>query len=370
MNGLIITQQGLEPIAELEVKELLPKVKTTKLSASVLVEVKDITQLCKIAYRAQSITKVLLLVAECKPGEHIKALEASNIKDYISPKTTFSCRAGVHDSYESTMELSEEIGGQIKVITEAKVNLTDPKVRAYVYATKKTHYIGIDLSGTDLSKRDYRVFKGMEQLKATTTYAAVRFAGYNKEMKLVDPFCRSATLPIETALHATYRSPHFFAKEKLAFHHLPGDWDAFFEIMDDEIDEGPTSIVAVDQQNKNISAAKKNAKIAAVNKNLTFSKMDLDWLETRFDEKSVDLIVTSPPEKSKTMREPKVRKLQEELFYQAAYILNDNGNVTVIVRDPATIIESAKSKGFKETKRMPVAQGHEVFFIITFERAS
>ena len=365
MKGLILTQEGLEPIAEQEIKELLPKAKIEHKPAAVLVEVNDIKDLCKLAYRCQSITKVLLLIAECKPGEEESALKNSKITDYVNENTTFSCRAGCHTSFASTMELSEDIGGNVKVITKSKVNLKDPDVRVYVYATKQIHYIGIDLSGTDLTKRDYRVFKGVEQLRATTAFAAVKFAGYKKDMTLLDPFCRSATIPIEAALYATHRSPHFFAKEKLAFQKL-GDFDDLLDKQDNAINEDPTEILAVDSLNRNISASKKNAKIAAVNKNLTFSKLDLDWLETRFDEKSVDLIVTNPPEKSKVIREDKIKKLHEELFYQAGYILSDKGNVTVIVRDPAFIIDIALTKGFKEAERMQVAQGHEVFFFISF----
>lgn len=362
MKGLVITQVGLESISEKEVLSLLPKAKTTKGHGTVVVEVKELQDLCSIAYRCQSVTKVLLLLNHAKT---IKEAQGDlKLQDYVHG--TFACRA--KSDINSSQELSGAVGAHVKSLTDAKVSLKNPDTTIYALEQAEDAYIGVDLSGTDLTKRDYRVFAGVEQLKATTAFGALLFAGYKSGKTLIDPFCRAGIIPIEAALHSTQRSHLYFAKEKLAFTKMKGDWESFFTKQDEEYDEPEMNITAVDNLARHVTFVKKNAKIAGINKLITYSRMDLDWLETRFDENSVDVIVTKIPEPGKKMTEKKCEKIYQEFFYQCEYILKKDGNVTVIIRDPTLLLQVAEQKGFKEQDRLQVEQGLETYFYLKLSK--
>lgn len=358
MKGLIITQAGLESISEKEILSLLPKAKTTKGQGTVIVEVKDVEELCSIAYRCQSVTKVLLLLNHAKTIDEAKG--NLQLQDYV--QGTFACRAS--SDIGSSQELSGSVGGHVKNLTDAKVSLKNPDTTIYALEQAEDAYIGVDLSGHDLTKRDYRVFAGVEQLRATTAFGALLFAGYESGKILIDPFCRAGIIPIEAALYSAQRSHMYFAKEKLAFNKMKGDWDKFFTKQDEEYDEPEMNINAVDNLARHVTFVKKNAKIAGVNKLIKYSRMDLDWLETRFDENSVDLIVTKIPEPGKKITEKKCEKIYQEFFYQCEYILKEDGNITVIIRDPTLLLQVAEQKGFKEEDRLQVEQGLETYFYI------
>ena len=75
-----------------------------------------------------------------------------------------------------------------------------------------------------------------------------------------------------------------------------------------------------------VQFAKKNSKIAGVDKKLTFSRMDLEWLDTKFKKHSINKIVTRLPES----RKKDLNKVYKEFFYQAEFILSENGKIVVM----------------------------------------
>ena len=153
-----------EALCAKEISKLI-KAKVEERKGCLVVEVKSIEDLATIAYRAQTVWKVLILLVDEESIEKAKeALPNSELKQYINDKVTFSCRSFVDGGYESTQTLQAEIGGLINDITNAKVKLKNPDVHAFAIEQPDKCYIGIDLAGIDLSKREYRVFSSFEQL--------------------------------------------------------------------------------------------------------------------------------------------------------------------------------------------------------------
>jgi 23S rRNA G2445 N2-methylase RlmL len=82
----------------------------------------------------------------------------------------------------------------------------------------------------------------------------------------------------------------------------------------------------VDAQLGNLRSCKKNAKLAGVEKAITFSKYDPEWMDVKFDEAEVGCIVTVPP--PVTARRPDDTHIKE-LCYQAEYVLAENGRLII-----------------------------------------
>jgi 23S rRNA G2445 N2-methylase RlmL len=104
--------------------------------------------------------------------------------------------------------------------------------------------------------------------------------------------------------------------------------------------------------------AKKNAKIAGVQKYITFSRQNLEWIDLKQEEKKVDKIVSYPPQESRNTPQKEITKIYHELFYQAEYILNDTGLVVMLSKSLDLLKENAEKFKFflKETKELRMGE--------------
>lgn len=80
--------------------------------------------------------------------------------------------------------------------------------------------IMLDTSGAALHKRGYRTEAGAAPIRETLAAALVKIARPREDVRLWDPFCGSATIPLEAALIMTNTAPGIrrrFSAEKYAF---------------------------------------------------------------------------------------------------------------------------------------------------------
>jgi putative N6-adenine-specific DNA methylase len=378
MKAIAITHKGIEDIAALEVKELI-KVSSKVKETVVLFEPKKIIDLCTLAYKAQSVIKVIYLFDEFKIQTDFnnilktieKRIKKINFDKWLDKDKSFKvlCKHLTNDDF-SSQDIEKETGAFIikdikeKKGYEQKVDLENPDLMFYVYIFNKRCYLGIDFCGFDLSKRDYKVFSSASDIKGTIAYSLLRIAGYKKQKKLLDPFCSSGIIPIEAALY-NKGSVNYYRKDDFAFLKLKPfekqDFENFFNKQDNK---NKSLIFASDQQLYHIRSAKKNAKIAGVNKNIEFSRADLEWLDTRFDKNEIDLIATKPMFSKYDLK--RTKKTYDEFFYAAKYILSGKGKIALISRSMDLLKESAEKHGFKVTDERTVWQGQQKLNITIF----
>lgn len=335
MKAIALTNKGLEDISAKELKEIINK--KSEIHEGFLIfeaEQKEITKFC---YLARSITKVVLLVDD--PNEWVK-------------DKTFAIRGKT--------EFAEKHAEKIK----GKIDLKNPDIEFYAL---NEEYCGIDLTGDNLAKRDYRIFLGSESIKGNIAYALARLSGYSAEKRLIDPFCRDGIIPIEAALYAVNMSPHYYDKNKFPFLKL---FDANLDELDD-IKKIKTEINAIDLKITCINAAKKNAKIAGVNKNINFGKIPANDLELKFEKNSVDCIATMMPQLAK-LSEAKVKEIYREFFYNAEFILNKKGKIVLLVRPQRKefLEQKAKENKFELKEERIISIGKEEWKILIFICAS
>ncbi len=359
MEGLVICHRGVERTVEKEIRELLKK-KPTVHETALSFSVKDEKELAKLCYRSQSALRVLLLLgtARAYPEQEktLKSIDGSIAKMELSgwlQKRTFKAecrRVGEHEY--SGPDIAAGAGESIIRKTKAKVSLDEPDVVVYIYIHGKDCYIGLDLSGFDLSKRDYKVFIHPDSLNSTVAYALFRESGFAKGTML-DPFCGAGTIPIEAALYLNRISPHFYRKDRFAMHR----WlDCSLEEFDERQKSG-TGIIASDHILKSVRSTKSNAKLAGVEKSIKTTRMDIEWLDTKLDEGSVGIIITNPPSESKAHDRKQVQKLYREFFHQAEYILGSGGKIAAcLYRDEAFLSEAGS---FRIEKEFSIWQGKQ-----------
>src|SRR3989338_7306509 len=210
MKALAITSKGIEDIAALEIKELI-KAKTEIKDSCVFFEPKKLEDLCLLCYKAQSVDKILFLFdsfgfkdADDLINKLQKAIDKLKLDEWLDKKTTFrvSCKKTDNEEIFSE-ELSGEVGALIIEKQKQKVDLDNPDITFLLFINKNMAYFGVDFSGRDLNKRDYKVFPHPLSLRPTIAYALVRAADLKENEVMLDPFCYSGEIPIESALFTT-----------------------------------------------------------------------------------------------------------------------------------------------------------------------
>ncbi len=379
MQGLVVTDHGLEETALQELSELI-KAKGTILEPCLIeFPIKKVEDLCLLSYKAQSVQRVLLLLgkASCKADWESVSKAAEKVakevdwKEWIKKGSSFRCVADhtVEVDFNS-MDIERELGGHVfdtlasKKI-EVKVKLKDPDTILFAVLGEKSLYLGIDFAGRDLSKRPYKIYHHASALKGTLGYAVVRFSGFKPNELLIDPFCGSGIIPIEAGFFASGLSVNHFTKD-FAFQKVAKITEKDFTAWE-KVKE-PLAVNGSDHLLMHIKAAQNNAKIAGVDKWVRFSKGDVEWMDTQFQKQSVDHIVTHPPEPSQHINERDVEKVYREFFYQSDFILKKEGDITVLVTKKDLFLKMAEEKKFRVAEEKEVWSGKMMYFMLRLRR--
>jgi 23S rRNA G2445 N2-methylase RlmL len=372
MKGAIITHPGLEAVSGKEVKELINSDCALKKSVA-LFDTDNLEDFLTLCYRSQSAIKVLYLftASSCKETDDIlPQIKNLNLKDWV--KGSFVVRSRIVDNdMIDTLESERLVGEVIHEKYDAKVNLEKPDVTFFLYVMGDEFYFGVDFAGFDLSKRSYRIFGLSDSMKGTVAYALVRLAGYKPGMLMLDPFSHSGTVAIEAAFYASRRAINFYGKDKFAFLKFPQfkdvDFDAFFA-RQDKLFREVKGITSSDSQQRNVKSSEKNAKIASLNKCINFSRMDVEWLDTKFEKGTIERIISAPPKLSRLLTEKGLDKLFQELFYTADFILKKDGRIVILTKNYAQILNHAGRHNFALTGNFKFMQGKEELSVLVFEK--
>lgn len=368
MKGLAICLKGVESVTEREISELTGSEAET-FDTALIFNVKDAEELAKFCYKAQSVTRVLLLLDKMKVADDLaktldklkKSIKKTDFAGWLKNRTfKVKCkRIGSHNY--SSQDIAAGAGEYIIEDTKAKALMTDPDIIVYIYIYAADCYIGIDYSGFELGRRDYKVFTHPNSLNGTVAYSLLRIAGFKKGT-ISDPFCGSGTIPIEAALYAEKRSPHFFRKDRFAFHR-------FENISIDKFDSRTKSnskIFASDYLLKNVKSTKNNAKLAGIGSSIKVTRMDIEWLDTKLDKASLDFIITNPPSVSRLHDEKHIIKLYKEFFYQADFVLKSKGRIVFCVQRDEALKHSLEK--FSLVDEYSIWQGGQELKVVVLQK--
>lgn len=364
MKALAITNKGLEEFCAKEVEHLLG-VSPEICSQCIVFKPKDRISLLRFCYISQSSAKVLLLLDSFRfksISDILKSINYTKIKPFVKAKTFKVSIKRIGDHEFSSMELADEIGKKI----DGTVDLNNPQTIVYVYVIDREAYIGIDLIGFDASKRAYKIFNHPTSLKGTLAFSLLTFAGYASDDIIIDPFCGTGTITIEAGLMAKKLPVHYYSKDKLLF---KNHFSFKFEEVDKDITDMPSKERSgFDNQLRHVRSAQKNAKIAGINKSVTFSKLSVEWLDTKFDKSSIDKIITHPPQFSKVKNSKEIEKAYNELFYQAEFVLKNNGNVSIVSKRSESLTKYAEKHRFTLIDKKEVYSGKEKMFFLKYQK--
>ncbi len=358
------TFKGFEKSAVLEVREILGK-KAAPFTAGVVFSATD-KEIAEICYKTQSLKKVIKLFGEFSFNsldEIKKNCTELKIDLKLFAKKTFRVDCERQGNHEFTSQEVAAAIGQIILQLQPKtsVDLTNPELIVACSIQDNHCYLGIDFAGFDLSKREYKIYSQAHMLNAGFAYCALRFAGYSGKEVLLDPLCGVGIIPLEAALYSAKISPRFHQKELFAFHNIMKiDLSKF-----DKEKEQKLQITGYDANLRNVEAAKKQAKLAGI-KRVNFARADVEWIDTKAEEKSVDFVVAQAPVEGRALAEKDVEKMYKELFYQLEFIMKDKGKIVFICQKTAVLKKSLEY--FTITDEHTAWQGEQEYTILTLKK--
>lgn len=174
--------------------------------------------------------------------------------------------------------------------------------------------VGLDTTGESLHKRGYRKLTAKAPIAENLAAALIMLTPWKGERILVDPFCGSGTIPIEAAMMAVNMAPgmnrDFTAS---SWEHLVAkrNWydavDEAAELIDMSVD---TDIQGYDIDDKMVSIARENARLAGVEGKIHFQRRPVSQLS---HPKKYGFIITNPPYGERLEEKAALPKLYHEL---------------------------------------------------------
>lgn len=375
-SSLILTHKGAQEVASLEIKELIGQ-NSNFLNNGLLSFEAKFNDLIKLCYMSQSVSYVGILLSKQKFSSSkfdVTSINVDYLKTLFNSSMSFSLRIrNLSNASVDVTSIEKDVGGMIKdflekeFLVEFPVSLNSPQLQFVLIVNDGFAYLTIDFSGIDLSKRSYKINNTGSSLKGTVAYTALRLAGYNGGSKiLLDPMCGTGIIPIEASLFSNSISPHKFGGD-FAFKNFMAFDDSIFKKLDSLSKSNTTEIYGFDHTLKQLKSSRKHAKLAGVDKAIDFSKVSLDWLDTKFSDATVDFIITDPP-KEKSEIDKKLESAYDELCYQSKLILKKGGVLAVLLYKTDLFIEVAKRHSFEIFKTCSFSSGKLDVTLLIFKK--
>ena len=153
-----------------------------------------------------------------------------------------------------------------------------------VFLMKDEVTVGLDSTGESLHKRGYRKLTAKAPIAENLAAALIMLTPWNKDRILVDPFCGSGTIPIEAAMMAANMAPGMnrsFTAE--SWGHIIGkrNWYDALDEANELVDlSAEADIQGYDIDDKMVSIARENAKLAGVDHMIHFQRRGVDQLSS------------------------------------------------------------------------------------------
>lgn len=371
MKYVIHTPKGLLKYSIKEAQKIGLQL-TKKTSSTASFEAKP-SEAYKYTYKAQCIDRILLHIdtQRIKKIDDIEISVSEDITKLIQDKTYRVTAQRKQEAPFSSINIEKRVGHLLCQKGIDNVDLTRPQlVVRCIYEDNKL-ITGIDIGGKDLSKREYKVFSNKNSINPVLGASFLQHLPYQDGDSVVNPFCRDGVLPIELAYQTTQTSPHYFSPEfsfekagLLTFNQI----DTLLESLEGQRKPSTISIHSYDRHFRNIKAHKKNAKIAGVQKEISFSRFEPEFLDLKFPDKSVDIIYGRPEQPTRHTPEIKLRHIYHDLFRYGQYSLKDNGKMIFMTQAPHYLLEHTTPWGLVIANRQRITYKHLSFTVLTFER--
>lgn len=213
--------------------------------------------------------------------------------------------SGITHSHYAALKVKDAIVDSFaeSVGTRPSVDVDRPDIRVNCYIHRDQAQLYLDLSGTSLHERNYRLASGQAPLKENLAAALLLRARWPEIAAqggaFVDPMCGAGTLVIEAAMMAADIAPGR-TRDYFGFSgwrkHNNSVWERLLAEADYRRERGLRKLPAIlgfDVDRRVLELARANADRADLADNVSFAFQDL--MDFRHDFPPYGLVVTNPP---------------------------------------------------------------------------
>ena len=358
MYCLTLINSGLEKLCQLEVKEIL-KEKAIADEQVIEFPVKDMQSLFTFLFRSQTARRILLSLGNYK---NLDDIDFSKLefpwKDFFPETFSFKVEVENVKGMDNRIEIAQKVAAKLFPFLEKQqhlhpvLELKKPDFLVVVYKTETQYHLGLDITGSELNSRQYRIFTHQASMKGDLAYFFVRTSGYKVGEKLLLGLVKDGTMAVEAALF-TYKQPVHKVQHQ-SFLKFPCYSATLIQIKKET---STNCVFAFDDRYPSIVASRKNAVLAGVKELIDFQKYELDELDTRFDAEQFDTVIFHVTTKD----EPRLN----EILYQAHYILKKKGIFMLVSFKDLGLDDSDK---FSLKKQGTIQRGDSVYRYWMMER--
>lgn len=383
INIATLTEYGLEKTTAKEVKEFLgveSEVNESYVVFSIDNFKENLEKLFRFSVLAQSIKKIIFLIDffdykdDDELNQKMKSAVSNKEFDYwFKDKPKFYVRC-MHNDKNIDSRDYESLFGEIILdnYPGLKVSIDNADIKVLVFLDKNKALFGIDMTMNDLSKREYKLSNSGKSIRGVLAYHLIRSIDYKEGEILIDPNSKTAEPVIEAGLFLTGMNNYYesiFQCKKLKLFKEIDLINIQIKIKQEakkKLKALKKNIYAYSDLLKSVNSGKANAKVAGVLDIIEFSKVSLDWLDTKFDKEKVDKIATTLASESKNSSFNSLKKTYSEFLYQIDYILKPTGKVGILMQKPEKFIElmNQKHKALKVQSSEKIIIGELILYCV------
>ena len=204
---------------------------------------------------------------------------------------------GIRNTQFANLKCKDAIVDRIKAKKGTRPN-SGPRLDGtviFLYWKNNKARVFLDTSGESLSRRGYRSNNASAPMQESLARGIVKRTGWDGSTPFINPMCGSGTIAIEAALLALKKPPgslrpHFGFKQILGFDNAV--WKRLRASSKSTFAKQSPLIIATDNDARAISAARKNAITAGVDKYIQFEVCD--FRQTKLPQKHGSIAINPP----------------------------------------------------------------------------
>jgi 23S rRNA (guanine2445-N2)-methyltransferase / 23S rRNA (guanine2069-N7)-methyltransferase len=281
----------------------------------------DLATAYRFCLQSRIATRLMMGLAQQEdvmgPDEFYESSMMLPWETWLDPTKTFSVTVTtmhcpwLKKSTFGAIRLKDAIVDRLKEKFEGErpsVEFESPDVTFHVHFEHDAVTWYLDFSGRSLHQRGYRVGDTGAVLKENLAAAVLMRSDWYKTAVdgnadlLLDPMCGSGTLPIEAALIATDTAPGLLDPNRFAFlkldMHDPDIWEEVLEEAyqrQEQAIQRDIRILGWDKDPTAIKLSKEHAKLARMDKFITFEKKDFTKITEEDIPEGEHHAITDPP---------------------------------------------------------------------------
>jgi 23S rRNA G2445 N2-methylase RlmL len=251
--------------------------------------------------------RVFLKICDFKSLEDIKSVDLGFIEK------SFTFEVDSQDDYKDDKKEAEKyFGSLISKNSNLSVDLSRPDLSFKVFSRGNISYLGLDLLGFDLSKRDFKLNVNHNTINSLLGVYCLYLLGIDCEKKfsIIDPASGLGDLIIEASMFNMRKPFNVKKRSHVSIFRIFGVSSKMPALVEDK-----NKFVAIVQNNKNFKLLKEN--ISYCGAKVKISQYELDWLDVKFRDSEIDYLIMQVP---MIHEKGEYDKFLEDFFYQAEFI--------------------------------------------------